>query len=333
MLHPVQVLEREAFIAHNKTPAPQVEFEIRHTREHLEKLKFNLLELQTKSGFLRRLMDAEEWSACQTSRWTPGELKQLERAGEPTKMRLKGEKGRTQELQRMLAEGCEQLRQLEGETQERHTYLAELIARTAEGEERMRELAGTIPPKPTRSVEELQGLVDEQSIALEKKTSALERQRSALADLERLLAMHETENDKLEMMRTDLVTKEAALTQKRNDSVMKPLADLCRWYAMMKETLGRLTGCKVEMVHADYLVVSVQEGGGAGEMAPVQLHVNVDPVSGRLLGVRVGATSGTPKRAAWKEIVETALECNDLAFLVRAVLQETALSRRSMSMG
>ena len=319
MLHRVQVLEREAFLVHNQTPAPQVEFELRHTREHVEKLKFNLLELQTKSGFLRHLMDAEEWSACQTSRWTPGELKQLERAGEPAKMRLKTEKGQTQELQRILSEGCEQLRQLEDEAQDRHDRLSDLVKRYAACEQEVRELTAKLPTQPLRSIEELQGLVDEQSIALEKKSSAVERQRSALIDLERLLALHEAENDKLESIKSDLLKQEADLVQKRSASATKPLADLCRWYSTMNETLTRLAGCNVEMVQSDYLVISIH--CGASETAPVQLHVKVDPVSGRLREVRIGATSGTPKRAAWKELVETAVECNDIPFLVRAVRQ------------
>jgi DNA repair exonuclease SbcCD ATPase subunit len=300
--------DRDSFPTHNSTPAPQVEFEIRHTREHLEKLKFIYLELYTKRGFLSHLTDSEEWRACQTTRWTPGELKQLERELEPSKTTLKAEKTKSAELQRILAEKCEAALCLQKDVQDKHEETSELMRRYREAEDTLRDLRETMPSAPTRSMEELQSILDEQSITLEKKTIALERQRSAVQDLERLLAIHEAENAKLMVIQTDLDARRTALTkeQSRED---ESLSKLCRWYASAAETLSQLTGCRVEMVQPDYLLANVSN---------VPVHIHVDSVTGKLRDVKVGSTSSTPKRQ-WKELVDAAIEFNDIPFLIRAI--------------
>jgi hypothetical protein len=300
--------EREEFLIHSSTPAPQVEFEIRHTREHLEKLKFNWLELHTKRGFLNRLGNAEEWRACQLTRWTPGELKQLEHQMEPSKSVLKGEKTRTSELLRVLEEKCETVLGLQNSVQEKHEETDDLLRRYREAEDTLQNLKLLVPDAPMRSMEEVRAVLDEQSITLEKKSIALERHRGAVEDLERLLSVHESENAKLIGLQTELETKRTALTteQAKGDN---SLGVLCRWYSSAVETLVRLSGCRVEMVQPDYLLVTVET---------VPVHIHVDLMTGKLRNVKVGATSSTPKRQ-WKELAETAIEFNDIPFLLRSI--------------
>lgn len=304
---------------HNKTPAPQVEFECRHTREHLEKLKFNWLELQTKRDFLTRLSDGEEWRSCQSTRWTPGELKQLEKECEPAKNALKEEKARTEELERRLFDFCEQNVNLEGSIGEKYQFAMDLAEAYRRDTERKGKLAAMMQSAPPRSLEEVQATLDEQSIALEKKASTLERQKAAIADLERLLALHSGENQKLQSQLNEL-------SQKRQDQQLKPvdaderrLGELCRWFRGMQEVLGRLTGCQVEMIKPDYLLVTIR----ASPTMVVPVHVMVDSFTGRLREVKVGATSATPKRA-WREVIEAAVEYNDLPFLIRAIMHQAS---------
>ena len=312
-------LGRDGLPHHNTTPAPQVEFEIRHTREHLGKLKFNWLELQTKRTFLARLSDADEWRACQSTRWTPGELKQLERACEPAKEALKEEKARTEALQRQLLGLCEQGLALEREIGDKQHALADLLGGYRRGRARADELAASVPSAPLRSAEEVQATLDEQSIALEKKTGTLERQRAAIADLERLLALHEGENQRLQAQREELTLRRQEQQARPVDAEERRLGDLCRWFRAMQEVLGRLTGCQVEMVNPEYLLVTIRVS--AAVLIPV--HVTVDAFTGRLREIKIGATSATPKRA-WREIVEAALEYNDLPFLIRAITQQAS---------
>lgn len=223
-------------------------------------------------------------------------------------MRLKAAKMKTVEVQRILSEQCELLSGLEGEVEDRHCQAMELIKKYREAEDTLMHLRELLPSVPCRSVEELQGLLDEQSIEGEKKKTALERQRNAIHDLERLLAMHETENAKLEQNREELEVRRAGLSKKDGEGE-KALTNLCRWYAAAIETISRLSGCQVEMVQPDYLVATITS---------VPVHIYVDPVSGKLQSVKVGSTSSTPKRQ-WKELIEAAIEFNDIPFLIRSI--------------
>lgn len=302
----------------NHTPAPQVEFELRHTREHLEKLKFNWLELSTKRDFLHRLSAAEgeEWRGCGTSRWTPGELKQLERSLEPDKAKLKTEKSRTNDLLQELGDNCEQISGRREQVREKRTLVRDLVQEFREQSETLRSLREQLPSTPIKSVDELQGTLDEQSIALEKQSAALERQRLAVADLERLLGIHQVEVAKLETQAAELSghLNEIRATHEAEGPEAR-IAELCRWYSTLADTLIRLASCKVEMIRPDYLLLTLTH-----ETLMVPVHVHVDSISGRLLSAKVGATSATPKRT-WRDIIDAAVEFNDIPFLVRAIHQ------------
>ncbi len=262
---------------------------------------------------MTHLTNSEEWRECQSTRWTPGELKQLEKELEPSKNKLKRVKGKTAELQSEVAEGCELLVGLEDELKEKHGRTKKLVQVCSGDLVKVQKLQEKIPNVSLRSVEELQSLLDEQSISLEKKNSALERQKNALADLERLLALHEEENNKLIVIKEELENKRLLMSKKDTPS---SLEELCQWYSLVGETISRLAGCRVEMIQPDYLLATV--GNELGAQVPV--HIIVDPLSGRLKGVKIGSTSSTPKRQ-WKEIVDIAIENNDIPFLIRSILR------------
>ena len=55
-----------------------VEFELRHLKEHVDKLKFNYLEMRTKKEFMTRLLDPDEWGHLYNNAiWTPADIKSL----------------------------------------------------------------------------------------------------------------------------------------------------------------------------------------------------------------------------------------------------------------
>lgn len=295
-------------------PAPQVDQELRCTRDHLAKLRFNWHEMKTKSLFLTKLSDADEWRACQTSRWTPGELKQMENVEVfSRKERLKASKSATVELQRRLLQACETICETQEMVQTKQQQAQELLAEYVAEREMLQELTQQLPAAtPLRSIEELQTLLDEQSILLEKRAGALERQKNAVADLERLLALHTGENGKLRDSVAELEAQQRALSQQESGAEAT-LAGLCQWYSQLTETLSTLTGCRVEMVQPDYLLATLTT---AGTMVPV--HVYVDSGTGKLKSVKIGSTSSTPKRQ-WRETIETAIEYNDIPFLLRTI--------------
>lgn len=106
-----------------------VEFELRHTREHLEKLKFNLLELATKQTFLARLGDPEEWQAMLANQcWTPTDVRALE-MGEiaPAKSDLKASKGRMVELEMEIQLVCDQVTRIQDTVEAKWTEAGHLL--------------------------------------------------------------------------------------------------------------------------------------------------------------------------------------------------------------
>lgn len=307
-----QPFDRTNFSHHNNTPAPQVDFELRHTREHLEKLKFNWLELHTKRTFLAHLSDADGWRACQTSRWTPGELKQLERSVEPVKAALKSTKEATVEWERRLQVACETIAGSQDTVLAKAQHVTELTRELAAERLALSTLQAALPAADqlVRPIEELQTLLDEQSIQLEKRMTALERQRAAIGDLERLLSVHEGENERTLAMVRELEERQRSMAAKEATPQQRTLTTLSSWYKRVQEALERMAGVRVELVQGNYLVATVEEA--------VPVHIWVDPASGHLRAVKIGSTSATPKRQ-WRELIEVACECNDIPFLLRSI--------------
>lgn len=289
-----------------------MDFELRHTREHLEKLKFNWLELYTKRAFLTQLSDADGWRACQTSRWTPGELKQLERSVEPVKTALKSTKETTSELERRLQAACETIIGHQDTVLAKVQHATELTKELAAERLALGTLQAALPAagQLVRPIEELQALLDEQSIQLEKRVAALERQRAAISDLERLLSVHEGENERTLAMVRELEERQRTIAAKEATPQQRTLIALSSWYKRAQEVLERMTGVRVELIQNDYLVATVEEA--------VPVHIWVDPANGRLRTVKIGSTSSTPKRQ-WRELIEVACESNDIPFLLRSV--------------
>lgn len=203
---------------------------------------------------------------------------------------------------------------LEESIREKHHHLSDLLQKYSGETAVIGELSASLPvDAPSRSVEELQTILDEQSIGMEKRSSAIDRQRRAVEELEKLLSLHEGEVNKLAIVLGELEEKKTALEGK-NGPEQRNLSDLCRWYSGMRETLSSLTGVhSVEMVRSDYLLVTLSAGG---KMVP--LHLMLDGLTGRLKMAKVGTTSTTPRRK-WKEFVDAAVEFNDVPCLIRSL--------------
>lgn len=323
------MIDKTAFALFGNVPAPQVEYDLRYGTEHFEKLKFNWVELHSKKMFLSKLGDGEEWRACGINRWTPGELKQLENSVEPSKMRLKTAKGETIDLQRRLQRACETICQVQETVAAKHQHARELLKEYVTEGQFLDELRQRLPAGTVRSLDELQTTLDEQSILLEKRAAAVERQRNAIADLERLLTVHESDNAKLEGTLSELEERRKVAMRKEGAADVA-LERLCQWHSAMLGMLEKMTGCRVEMVRLEYLLVQVQAGGtGSSNNNSVPVHIYVDGMTGRLRNAKVGSTSNTPKRQ-WREIIEAAIEYNDIPFLIRSIASAVQTSLVSL---
>ncbi len=90
----------------------------------------------------------------------------------------------------------------------------------------------------------------------------------------------------------------------------------------MIELMQKISGVHVEMIRPDYLLVTCSNLRSSTVVVPV--HLMVDPATGRLQSVQIGSTSTTPKRQ-WRQIIDAAVETNDIVNLIRQVIQQSGL--------
>ena len=274
----------------------------------MSKLKFSWLELRTKQVFLERLLDfsVDAWREL-PAEWSPADLRAFERETvEPLKQDLQRTKAQQATLRNeigLLGEriGTKRM-QLEKLVESRRARLERIEKLLQE----KRELEASVPKEAPleASPAELSALLAQQNATLEKLHADVQARRSALTELDRLCALHSEESQKVS---EQLQVLEEDCTQMQDRSEARPqLAALIQWYQKVQQLSRQSVPYlqRVEVVRGDYLTVTVQTSGG-----PLELHVGLDPVSGRILSVR-----GAPQ-----PLVSRAIEYNDLAYLIRAL--------------
>lgn len=342
----------------------------------MAKLKFNLLELTSKRIFLDKLMPSgslpapnasilsstdftmslyDEWTNCQT-RWTPGDLKDLERRVEGTKAELKAVKEAVvavkEEISNLtghvvnLKDSVSQERQSGAKKLSQITALENDIAymqqRLTEFAERVRPLtkglmrcdscedSGSVVGAVLgiRSAEELKVELAELDSAAEKKQSAIHAHQSNISELTRLLQHHTDDLARLQSEESRLLQVLELKQRQKEENAEASLEQLCVWYRSAIEATADLTRMKFEMIRPDYILVTfktsptnnnmVTESTATSTSLPV--HLNVDPQTGRLLAAQIGATSAS-SNDAWKDICDRAVENNDISSLLHTIQQ------------
>ena len=274
----------------------------------MAKLKFNLLELTSKRVFLDKLMPSgsltpgdllsqqssqnsqsadtlslyDEWTNCQT-RWTPGDLKELERIVEARKSELKavkeavaaakeeignvtghvvGAKSALDADRESIAQKLKMIAKLEGEVQTLQGRLAELASRSRlpAGMNRCGscEDAGSLVGEMVgiRAPEELRAELAQLAAAKERKLATIEAHKASTAELQRLLAHHTGD---LAQLAADEATLQATLHTKQAEKeshAEAALEQLCVWYRSAIEAVGEATRMHFEMVRPDYILVT-----------------------------------------------------------------------------
>lgn len=174
---------------------------------------------------------------------------------------------------------------------------------------------------PTRAVDELQALLDDQIVQTERKRVEIEERRRTVKALEaQLVASQEAvkglQGDEAELAR-QLAAKAKEQAEDKDGRVAyhRQLAELCQWHSKLAAMMTELTGCKAELLRPGHLLLTVASPDGS---ASVPVHMNVCMATGRLLGVQIGTTSATPHRQ-WRDVVEMAIETNNIPYLARQV--------------
>lgn len=332
----------------------------------MAKLKFNLLELTSKRIFLDKLMPSgtlneflpptlsgemtmsiyDEWTNCQT-RWTPGDLKDLERQVESRKAELKAVKEAVGAVKEEISNVTSHVAHLKDSVnQERQSGAAKLAQiaalendiafmqqRLTEFAERVRPLtkglvrcgscedSGSVVGEVLgiRSAEELRAELAELSAAEAKKRAVLEGHKNSLTDLSRLLHHH---TDDLVRLQTDQSRLSSLLTLKQRQKAENADADLeelCVWYRGLVESVSELTRMQFEMIRPDYILVTFKtSSANVNPATTLPVHLNVDPQTGRLLAAQIGTTT-TANSATWKDLCELAVENNDIPSLLHSI--------------
>ncbi len=174
---------------------------------------------------------------------------------------------------------------------------------------------------PMRSMEELQTIVDEQIISLEKKRAAIEERQANILRLSSNLSNQQSELTCLHQQDREHTSKVAAKEAKERDeqkvAYNKQISALTEWYKSIISLHRSMSGVqKVELVRQDNLLITL-ESPSDGALLP--LHLRVCPATGKLLAAQIGNTSSTPRRGQWKEIIHDAVSTNNIPYLVRQV--------------
>lgn len=324
----------------------------------MAKLKFNLLELTSKRIFLDKLMPSgtvsssssnnnnfemttslyDEWTNCQT-RWTPGDLKDLERRVEGKKIELKGVKEEITRIKEEISNltchlsnvkdsvdserkngrgKIEKIESLEKELKLMEQKLAEFIERIrplTKGFQRCDscEDSGSIVGEVLgiRSTEELKSEMEELKMNLDRKLLTINSHKSNLQELSRLLQHHSDDLSRLKTEESRLRDILDLKQKQKEENAEASLEQLCVWYRSAIESVADLTKMKFEMIRPDYILVTFKS---------LPVHLNVDPQTGRLLAAQIGTTSQS-HNLDWKDLCETAVENNDICTLLHSIQQ------------
>lgn len=330
----------------------------------MAKLKFNLLELTSKRIFLDKLMPSgtlppqqstdssdytvslyDDWTNCQT-RWTPGDLKDLERRVEGRKAELKVVKEAVvaikEEISNVtghvvnLKESVDQERQNGATKLEKITALENDVAfmqqRLTEFAERVRPLtkglvrcdscedSGSVVGAVLgiRSAEELTSELTQLNASIETKSAAIATHQSNVSELTRLLQHHTDDLSRLRSEESRLLQILELKQRQKEENAEAALEQLCVWYRSAIDATVDLTRMKFEMIRPDYILVTFKPAVASGSSLPV--HLNVDPQTGKLLAAQIGATCASDN-ATWKDLCERAVENNDISSLLHAIQQ------------
>lgn len=252
----------------------------------MSKLKFTFLELQTKRRFLEHVSDEQAWSAIPVV-WAPGPLKALELQAQSAKDALKTIKEAQADTKQAIEQTCDVLAQRLSECIRKRGEAVALIAKVREllqeiNTKQMSNPGNHYEDMSTWSIPELKHKLDTLKVEVEKKKAALSVQRQAVSDLDRLLSHQSDQLDRQHSIKCGL--EEEIGTIKSSPQSTGAIAELCRWYRSMTELTEEMTGVHCEVVRPDYLHVTVTNPQNA---ASVPIHLNVDPVSGKLQSVSV----------------------------------------------
>lgn len=293
----------------------------------------------------------DEWTNCQT-RWTPGDLKDLERRVDGRKAELKAVKesiitikeeisnitGHVINLKDSVNQEHQnnenkllQISNLESEIdhmQNKLTDFADRIRPLTQGLTRCNScedsgsIVGTV--LGIRSAEELRTELDELCLIGEKKTVTIQSHRSNVEELSRLFQHHSEDLARLQSEETRLLEVLEIKQRQKEENAEASLEQLCVWYRSAIEVVADITKMKFEMVRPDYILVTFKTNTpiSDGSITPSSLpvHLNVDPQTGRLLAAQIGATSAA-LTGSWKDICERAVENNDICTLLHTIQQ------------
>lgn len=285
--------------------------------------------MSTKQQFMQRLLDPDEWGHLYNNAiWTASDIKALEKQMEPVKSALVECKGRTGSLEAELARVTEHLCGLNEVVGQKYSTASELESEIRVLAEEVKKLSPehstTTSASPMRSAEELQAILDDQIVQMERKRALLEERRASVARLASSATNAQMEVSALVQTDAELASKLVAKQAKENEhnqaQYTQQLCNLTDWYKSVLTLQSSLTGIqRIDLVRPDYLLVTLAH---AGVLLPV--HLKVCPATGKLRSAQVGSTSNTPKRQ-WKELVDVAVDTNNIPYLIRQV--HAALSK------
>lgn len=284
----------------------------------MAKLKFNLLELTSKRIFLDKLMPSgtlpvandvtaslyDEWTNCQT-RWTPGDLKDLERRVEGRKAELKAVKEAVIAIKEEISNITDHVANCkESLTQERQSganklaQISALEADIAYMQQRLAEFAERVRPLTQglkrcgscedsgsvvgavlgiRSAEELRAELDELSAGAEKKKSVIQSHQSNVTELTRLLHHHSEDLRRLHAEEERLLSILELKQKQKEENAEASLEQLCVWYRSAIESVADLTRMKFEMIRPDYILITFKCGGVSGSTSTCGSNTVLNP--------------------------------------------------------
>lgn len=311
---------------HQSTP-PQVEFELRHAYEHLEKLKFNWLELRTKREFLENLVEKgrEDQSSQQpfSSRWCPAELKQLEDEILPIKMILKEEKSKTtsliEEIELSSIDVVSLEEKLSLQYDESLSLLNDIIQCENEIQNTLdslsREDSSTTHPPSSTSPQELDFCLQELLLESSSVSDCIQRQNESISDLQRLISLIDEEIDTTQDQLDDFRKINCNNDNTHTDKNENLIHSLCDWYQGMLDFMSKLTFIKgIEMIRPDYLLLTTSTGSPRSSPTGPEriIHLHLHPTNASLLDVRLNYMTLNDE-----SIIKEAIERNNIPFLLR----------------
>eukprot|EP01135_Chromosphaera_perkinsii_P006283 Nk52_evm12s485 gene=Nk52_evmTU12s485 len=334
--------EKEAKEKNNaETDISYAPTDLKHSKEHFSKLKFNFIELETKQGFMERIQKSgDKENQCGALAPNDEELMEIEAKMSDEKVHVKDLKSKNAKLKEECHSLAERVAGRYDEYNHMKTDLTSLVEqmRLMKGEfvdatSKQREVAMTMENTPI-TLDNAEEILERQTVEMQKLSETKQKEEVELSEMEYRIKCLESEINELQESLRNAKEEELELTARNDNGEIEKegechsekakvvqLDEMNQWYIYTTRIISNLSGVSIRELDdeskPDHMVIDITVALDCGSVPNSKKYVmDVYFKPGTIALQRVTVE---PQDVNISDILEQAVASNDIKFLLREV--------------